>query len=106
MLVHCGQYRAPFALHPRRHHFGPRLPRAPLAKIAPFKTRMDWTLPWYSSFASDFSYDFHVTTDQAVAPVDGTYNWLDLTPFGRQEDGGKEQARRRPPHSQNCNQRD
>jgi predicted dithiol-disulfide oxidoreductase (DUF899 family) len=110
--------------------------RAPLAKIEPFKKRMGWTVPWYSSFGSDFNYDFHVTHDEAVAPVeynylnkaeleqkgethftqgeshglsvflrdsdnifhtysvyarglellDGTYNFLDLTPFGRQED--------------------
>ncbi|MGH8728982.1 MAG: DUF899 domain-containing protein [Burkholderiales bacterium] len=110
--------------------------RAPLAKIEPFKKRMGWTVPWYSSFGSDFNHDFHVTTDEAVAPVEynyrdkatleqlghtyhvkgeqpgasvflrdgdriyhtystygrgldllvGTYNYLDLTPLGRQED--------------------
>jgi predicted dithiol-disulfide oxidoreductase (DUF899 family) len=97
---------------------------------------MGWTIPWYCSFGSDFNYDFHVTLDQAVAPVEynyrgkaelvergegyftqgethglsvflrdgvqifftystyargaellvGTYNYLDLTPLGRQED--------------------
>jgi predicted dithiol-disulfide oxidoreductase (DUF899 family) len=110
--------------------------RAPLAKIEPFKRRMGWTIPWYSSFGSDFNYDFHVTLDEAVAPVkynytgkaellqkgdpyftegelhglsvflrdgesifhtystyargvdllDGTYNYLDMTALGRQED--------------------
>jgi predicted dithiol-disulfide oxidoreductase (DUF899 family) len=110
--------------------------RAPLAKIERFKRRMGWTFPWYSSFGSDFNYDFHVTMDEAVAPVEynyrdkaelvrkgetyftegeshglsvflredanifhaystyargtdllaGTYNYLDLTPLGRQED--------------------
>lgn len=109
--------------------------RAPLAKLAPFKQRMGWTIPWYSSFGSDFNYDFHVTTDATIAPVEynyrdqatlekldqtyhvkgeqpgasvflrdgdrvyhsystygrgldllaGTYNYLDLTPFGRGE---------------------
>jgi predicted dithiol-disulfide oxidoreductase (DUF899 family) len=49
--------------------------RAPLAKIEPFKKRMGWTVPWYSSFGSDFNYDFHVTTDEAVAPVE--YNYKD-----------------------------
>ena len=29
--------------------------RAPLARIEPFKNRMGWTLPWYSSFGSDFN---------------------------------------------------
>ncbi len=111
--------------------------RAPLSKIEPFKRRMGWTLPWYSSFGSSFNYDFHVTLDEAVAPVEynytdknelvsrgeayftqgeshgvsvflrdgdsifhaystyargadllvGTYNFLDLTPEGRNEDG-------------------
>ena len=110
--------------------------RAPLAKIIPFKARMGWTVPWFSSFGSDFNYDFHATLDEAVAPVEynyrnqaelagkgeshfaqgeahglsvflrdgdrifhtystyargvdplnGTYNYLDLTPLGRQED--------------------
>ena len=110
--------------------------RAPLAKIKPFRKRMGWTIPWYSSFGSDFNYDFHVAQDEAVAPVeynyqdkaellkkgetyftqgeshglsvflrdhdnifhtysayargvelvDGTYSYLDMTPFGRQED--------------------
>jgi predicted dithiol-disulfide oxidoreductase (DUF899 family) len=110
--------------------------RAPLDKIEPFKKRMGWTLPWYSSFGSDFNYDFHVTLDETVAPVEynyrgkaelvqkgetyftegeshglsaflrdgdgifhtystyargtdllaGTYNYLDLTALGRQED--------------------
>lgn len=110
--------------------------RAPLAKIEPYRKRMGWTVPWYSSFRSDFNYDFHVTLDETVAPVEynytdkavllqkgesyftqgeshglsvflrdgdgifhtystyargtdllvGTYNYLDLTPLGRQED--------------------
>ncbi|MEK6229137.1 MAG: DUF899 domain-containing protein [Actinomycetota bacterium] len=47
--------------------------RAPLAKIEPFKARMGWTFPWYSSFGSDFNYDFHVTLDEAVAPVEYNY---------------------------------
>jgi predicted dithiol-disulfide oxidoreductase (DUF899 family) len=43
--------------------------RAPLAKIEAYKQRMGWTVPWYSSFGSDFNYDFHVTSDEAIAPV-------------------------------------
>jgi predicted dithiol-disulfide oxidoreductase (DUF899 family) len=49
--------------------------RAPLNKLTPFKHRMGWTVPWYSSFGSDFNYDFHVTNDEAVAPVE--YNYKD-----------------------------
>jgi predicted dithiol-disulfide oxidoreductase (DUF899 family) len=47
--------------------------RAPLAKILPFKKRMGWTIPWYSSFGNSFNYDFHVTLDSSVAPV--VYNY-------------------------------
>jgi predicted dithiol-disulfide oxidoreductase (DUF899 family) len=47
--------------------------RAPLAKITPFKQRMGWTFPWYSSHGSDFNYDFHVTLDESVAPVEYNY---------------------------------
>ena len=47
--------------------------RAPLAKIESFEKRMGWTVPWYSSFGSDFNYDFHVTMDEAVAPVEYNY---------------------------------
>ena len=49
--------------------------RAPLAKLQAFQRRMGWTLPWYSSFGSDFNYDFHVTLDEAVAPIQ--YNYRD-----------------------------
>ncbi|HWK73892.1 MAG TPA: DUF899 domain-containing protein [Povalibacter sp.] len=112
--------------------------RAPLAKIQPFKQRMGWTMPWYSSFGSDFNYDFHVTIDElrdsaewnyrtavelqaagkipftrgelpglsvflrdgtaiyhtystyarGLDPLLGTYQFLDLTPFGRGEGWG------------------
>jgi predicted dithiol-disulfide oxidoreductase (DUF899 family) len=34
--------------------------RAPLAAIEPFRKRMGWTIPWYSSFETDFSHDFGV----------------------------------------------
>ena len=49
--------------------------RAPLAKIERFKARMGWTFPWYSSYGSDFNYDFHVTLDETIAPVE--YNYRD-----------------------------
>jgi predicted dithiol-disulfide oxidoreductase (DUF899 family) len=85
--------------------------RAPREKLEPFQTRMGWTVPWYSSFGSDFNYDFGVTTDEGESHgvsvflrdddrifhtyfttargaelFGATYTWLDLTPLGRQED--------------------
>jgi len=34
---------------------------------------MGWTVPWYSSFGSDFNYDFHATLDENIAPVHYNY---------------------------------
>jgi predicted dithiol-disulfide oxidoreductase (DUF899 family) len=47
--------------------------RAPLAKLEDYKARKGWTFPWYSSHGSDFNYDFHVTMDRTVAPVQYNY---------------------------------
>lgn len=49
--------------------------RAPFHKIKLFKKRMGWSMPWYSSYGSDFNYDFHVTQDESIAPVN--YNYRD-----------------------------
>jgi predicted dithiol-disulfide oxidoreductase (DUF899 family) len=32
--------------------------RAPIARIEAYRRRMGWTIPWVSSFGTDFSYDF------------------------------------------------
>jgi len=34
--------------------------RAPIAKIEAHRTRMGWTIPWFSSFESDFNHAFRV----------------------------------------------
>ena len=47
--------------------------RAPFAKIESFRHRMGWDFPWYSSLGSRFNYDFHVTLDEAVTPVEYNY---------------------------------
>lgn len=43
--------------------------RAPYPKLAAYRDRMGWTFPWFSSYRSDFNYDFHTTLDDRVAPV-------------------------------------
>lgn len=85
--------------------------RAPLAKLQAYKTRKGWDRPWYSSFGSDFNYDFQVTTDKGethglsvffridddifhtystynrgTESLTDAYRLLDMTPYGRQED--------------------
>lgn len=84
--------------------------RAPLQKLEAYKRRMGWDLPWYSSFGSDFNYDFRATvgdsehhalsvflrdgtrlyhtyrTDRrGVEQLGTTFSLLDLVPYGRQE---------------------
>jgi predicted dithiol-disulfide oxidoreductase (DUF899 family) len=54
--------------------------RAPLPKLEQYKARMGWTVPWYSSYGSDFNYDFHVTLDPKIAPVVYNYQRLDQAP--------------------------
>ena len=51
--------------------------RAPLAKLEDYKARRGWTFPWYSSYGSDFNYDFHVTLDGSRAPVEYNYRTAD-----------------------------
>jgi predicted dithiol-disulfide oxidoreductase (DUF899 family) len=85
--------------------------RAPLATIAPYKARMGWTVPWLSSFGSDFNADFGVTVDgeetfglsalvrdgdtvyrsyftdgRGVETLGPVWALLDVTLFGRQEE--------------------
>ncbi|MGH3899419.1 MAG: DUF899 domain-containing protein [Pseudonocardiaceae bacterium] len=81
--------------------------RAPSAEIEAFQKRMGWTIPWFSSAGSDFDADFGVTagfglnvflrdgdevfrsyftSDRGVEALGSNWTFLDLTPFGRQED--------------------
>jgi predicted dithiol-disulfide oxidoreductase (DUF899 family) len=50
--------------------------RAPLAKLEDYKARRGWTVPWYSSYGSDFNYDFHVTMDASKTPIMFNYRTL------------------------------
>jgi predicted dithiol-disulfide oxidoreductase (DUF899 family) len=47
--------------------------RAPYAKLDAYRRARGWTFPWYSSVGSDFNYDFHVTIDESVAPMEVNY---------------------------------
>jgi predicted dithiol-disulfide oxidoreductase (DUF899 family) len=47
--------------------------RAPLAKLEAYRVQKGWTLPWLSSFGGDFNYDFHVSNDETVAPLEYNY---------------------------------
>ena len=67
--------------------------RAPIAKIERYKAKRGWTFPWYSSFGSDFNYDFHVTLDESVMPVE--YNFRSKAEYERHRDHGLHGRRRR-----------
>jgi predicted dithiol-disulfide oxidoreductase (DUF899 family) len=46
-------------LHARDTSFA-AVSRAPIGKIEAYRKRMGWTVPWYSSFGSDFNHAFGV----------------------------------------------
>jgi predicted dithiol-disulfide oxidoreductase (DUF899 family) len=73
-------------LHARDTSFA-AVSRAPIAKIEAYRKRMGWTVPWYSSFGSDFNVDFEVgpETPQPDAYQDGEI--FGLSAFLRDGDG-------------------
>jgi predicted dithiol-disulfide oxidoreductase (DUF899 family) len=79
---------------------------APLEESEPYRKRMGWTVPWYSTYGSDFTQDsgagmYHgvsvflrdgddifrtyFTNGRGGDLLVSTLRYLDLTPFGRQE---------------------
>ncbi len=44
--------------------------RAPYTRLLPFKARMGWTLPWYSSGDGDLNRDFEVTVERDGEPLE------------------------------------
>ena len=72
--------------------------RAPLAKLEAWKTKKGWDVPWYSSYGSDFNYDFGVTLDESVAPI--VYNFRTRAEWkARGEDWFEEQPIEMPGRS-------
>ena len=47
--------------------------RAPLAKLEQWKAKRGWDVPWYSSYGTDFNYDFGVTLDESRGPAEYNY---------------------------------
>ena len=62
--------------------------RAPLAQIQAAQKRMGWTVPWVSSFESDFNYDFHVSfKPEDIARGEVFYNY-EVAPIPMQDLSG------------------
>ncbi|MDI9834158.1 DUF899 domain-containing protein [Streptomyces sp. KAU_LT] len=101
-------------LHARGTTFA-AVSRAPLTRILPFKARMGWAVPWYSSCGTGFNHDFEATLERDGELVErpglscflrdrdrvfhtystyergldglgSTTGFLDLTALGRQEE--------------------
>ncbi|MBW0103582.1 DUF899 domain-containing protein [Pseudonocardia sp. KRD291] len=74
-------------LHARDTHLV-HVSRAPIEKIEKYRSEKGWSFPWYSSHGSRFNYDFHVTLDPAVAPVEYNFRTPDVDPSLTVPDGG------------------
>jgi predicted dithiol-disulfide oxidoreductase (DUF899 family) len=61
--------------------------RAPVAKIEAYRKRMGWTIPWYSSFESDFNVDFGVGPEAPQPDVYQDGETFGLSAFLRNGDG-------------------
>ena len=94
-------------LHARDTSFALVSP-APQDEIAPFKARMGWTVPWYSTVGGGFqaacrtddggfalqvflregdrNFLTYETRGRGVEALGSVWTFLDLTPFGRQEE--------------------
>jgi predicted dithiol-disulfide oxidoreductase (DUF899 family) len=51
--------------------------RAPLEKLERWKEKRGWDLPWFSSYGTDFNYDFGVTIDASRGFDEFNYRTLD-----------------------------
>lgn len=51
--------------------------RAPLEKLEAYKKKQGWNRTWVSSFGTDFNYDFHVTLDRQIFPLEYNFRKAD-----------------------------
>jgi predicted dithiol-disulfide oxidoreductase (DUF899 family) len=59
--------------------------RAPYAKLAAYRERMGWELPWVSSAGSDFNYDYGVSFD--TSKPEHVYNYERTAIDGSEREG-------------------
>ena len=77
MLAHVRSRDTAFAL----------VSRAPLDKLTKYQASMGWTVPWYSSYGSDFNYDFQVTLSQPAGQFEYNYRTMEEFAAGEDESG-------------------
>jgi predicted dithiol-disulfide oxidoreductase (DUF899 family) len=73
-------------LHARDTSFA-LVSRAPIEKLAAYRKRMGWTIPWFSSFHSDFNVDFAVGPETPQTGVYQDGESFGLSVFLRDGDG-------------------
>jgi predicted dithiol-disulfide oxidoreductase (DUF899 family) len=57
--------------------------RGSIERMRAFRERLGWRFPWVSSLGSSFNYDYHVTFDESVAPIEYNYrSRVDLEALG------------------------
>jgi predicted dithiol-disulfide oxidoreductase (DUF899 family) len=61
---------------------------APYAEIAAFKQRMSWRFQWYSSFGSDFNYDYQVSLRPQDRGEEQVYYNYEMVEFPSEERPG------------------
>jgi predicted dithiol-disulfide oxidoreductase (DUF899 family) len=61
---------------------------APFAEIEAFKKRMGWRFPWYSSFGTDFNYDYQVSLHPEDQGKDKVYYNYEMVEFPADERPG------------------
>jgi predicted dithiol-disulfide oxidoreductase (DUF899 family) len=72
-------------LHARDTSFA-LVSRAPIAKIEPYRERMGWTIPWFSSFGTEFNVDFGLSPETPQAGVYQEGETFGLSVFFRDGD--------------------
>jgi predicted dithiol-disulfide oxidoreductase (DUF899 family) len=60
-------------LHVRDTSFA-AISRGSIERMREFRTRLGWRFPWVSSLGSSFNYDYHVTFDESVAPIEWNFS--------------------------------
>jgi predicted dithiol-disulfide oxidoreductase (DUF899 family) len=61
---------------------------APLAKLTAFKSRMNWQVPWVSSYGTDFNHDFAVTfSSKELEGGEKLYNFGSIPPYSDENPG-------------------
>ncbi len=81
-----------FVVHLENHDLAMMaVSRAPIDHIQAYKRRMGWSFPWASSLASDFNYDFNVSTteeQQREGVVEYNFRSMDVRPILEAGDEG------------------